>query len=441
MDLYSGNFVLLRSDLPARSGAQLRVTPNGSHVLFAGGSDPSGSLHDDVWQLSSFASLPGAAAPKQLYSDTSASALGFTHTALYFDPFADELLKISYAPQQPEGLTLHARTPFGWEALDDTGQLSACPADDTAGGSLCSLETDWWASVGRIPCAAQSCEGSAGSLTAQSTLSPPVVAADVSDAGIWIVRPHRVEHHAVAEPLTLTLTGSANVSQKALDIAARGATALVATRDGVQLASLGGSGIALSPNLELCGAPFDVEALGEDSWAVMTPLGLAIVGGGLDSELRVLSMSVLVPFGQQGTLVPLDVNPANVWACKLAKKLGHFSGFLKGVTALAPVDGSRLLVSTGEHVFDVRTVQSEAPTLAGVVHLNKPLFALRADASGGRAYGVGHGQKQRPVLDLRGEQVALAGSHSVSSWVQRRDSGTLRLKQQGAFAVLARVVP
>ena len=77
----------------------------------------------------------------------------------------------------------------------------------------------------------------------------------------------------------------------------------------------------------------------------------------------------------------------------------------------------------------------------GVVHLNKPLFALRADASGGRAYGVGYGQKQRPVLDLRGEQIALAGSHSVSGWVQRRDSGTLRLKQQGALAVLARVVP
>ena len=73
--------------------------------------------------------------------------------------------------------------------------------------------------------------------------------------------------------------------------------------------------------------------------------------------------------------------------------------------------------------------------------VDKPLFALRADASGGRAYGVGHGQKQRPILDLRGEQITVAGSHDVGSWVQRRDSGTLRLKQQGAFAVLARVVP
>ncbi len=441
MDLYSGTYALLRSDLPARSRALLSVSPDGSHVLLAGGSDPSGSMHDDVWQLSSFAHFPGAAPPKRLYSDTSASALGFAHTALFFDPFADELLRVAYAPGEPEGLTLRARTPFGWEPLDDTGRIAQCAPEDPTGGKLCALETDWCSSVGRVACGAQNCEGSAGTLVAKAKLSPPAIAADVTDAGVWLARPHRVEHHAVAEPLALALTGSASLAKKALDIAARGTTALVATRRGVQLASLGGNGIELSPNLELCGAPLDVEPLGEDSWAVMTPLGLAIVGGGLNSELRVLSMSVLVPLGQHGKLIPLDLDPAKVWACKLAKKFGHFAGFLKGITELAPVDGSRLLVSTGKHVFDLRTTQGGAPTVAGLVHLKKPLWALRADASGGRAYGVGLGKKHRPVFDLRGERITLAGSHNVASWVKRRDGGTLRLKRHGAFAALARVVP
>ncbi len=441
VDLYSGTTAKLRSDLPARRGAQLSVTPNGSHVLYAGGTDAMGESHDDVWQLASYAAVPGVAAPTRMFADTSAASAGLAQSALAFDPIAAELTRLDFDPALPEALALSERTTHGWQPLDDTGQLMTCQPEDPVGGQLCRLDKSWWSGTGRIPCGGGTCSGAAGELLHETKLLPPIVAADVSDGALWLARPHRVEYRAASEAGSLAAPLGQGLQHKALDIAARGTTALVATRGGVRLASLATGGVSLSPELKLCGAPYDVEALGDDSWAVMTPLGLAIVGGGLDSELRVHSMSLLVPLGPHGKLIPLHVDPSKVWACKLANKFGHFAGFLKGVTAVAAVDGGRVLVANGKHLFDVDTSNSAEPELRGVTHLKKPLSALRADATGGRAYGVGAPPKHRPVFDLRGATVAPNGNHNIRAWVTRRDSGNLRLRRHGAWAQLAWVSP
>ncbi len=76
-----------------------------------------------------------------------------------------------------------------------------------------------------------------------------------------------------------------------------------------------------------------------------------------------------------------------------------------------------------------------------VVYRQEQLSALRADATGGRAYGVGVRKKHRPVFDLRGATVAPSGNHNIRAWVTRRDSGNLRLRRHGAWAQLAWVTP
>ena len=441
LDLYSGTARELRADLPPRRGALLSVTPSGSHVLYAGGFDAAGASHDDVWQLAGPAAPPGEAKPAQLYADTSAASVGLSASALALDPIGGELLRVTYEPTAVEGLALATRTNSGWERLDDTGEVQRCAAQDSPGGKLCSLSAAWWASVGRTACESTSCQGSAGALLGTAKLLPPIVAADVSAEGAWLARPHRVEFVGATEPSTLGATRGAAVHERPWDIAARGATALLTTREGVRLAILEGESVALGEELALCGTPFDVEALAEDTWAVMTTVGLAIVGGGVTTPLRVLSMSLLVPAGPQGTLLALGTDASAEWACKLAKPFAHAAGALKAITALAPVERGRVLVSYGKHVFDVDASNAAEPALRDVLHLKLPLFALRADARGGRAYGLGAGPKHRPIIDLHGEQLVVTGAHDVAHWVMRRDAGALRLGRHGAWAELAWVAP
>lgn len=418
----------------------LSLTPSGSHVLYAGGIDAMGASHDDVWQLASPAAPPGEAKAALLYADTAAASAGLAGTALALDPIGAELLRVAYVPTSDEGLTLATRTDSGWESLDDTGEVQQCAAEDQHGGRLCSLSSAWWSSVGRTGCGSEACGGSAGALLATAKLGPPVIAADVSTAGAWLARPHRVELVETGGE-ALGATHGAAVQDKPLDLAAQGATALFTTRDGVRLAILDSAGLTLSEELELCGTPFDVEPLSEDTWAVMTTVGLAVVGGGVTTPLRVLSMSLLVPAGPHGTLLSLVPDPTTQWACKIAKPFAHAAGALKAITALAPVARGRVLLSYGKHVFDVDASNASAPSLRDVLQLKLPLFALRADERGGRAYGLGPGPKHRPVIDLRGPELALAAQHDITDWVTRRDADRLRLKRHGAWAKLAWVAP
>ena len=432
MDLFSGAYKLLRNDLPSRRGAELRVVPDGSNVLYAGGYDAAGSPHDDVWQLASFAAEPGDFVPKRLYADTTLAPQGLARSALYFDPYANELLRLDFSTAAAGAMEVRTRTPCGWEPFDENGELERCDAGDSLGGRLCELGSNWWSSIGRVPCGQTQCQGGAGVLNHRQKLHPPVVAADVSSSGVWLAEPFRLEHRQALDGQALRVSGSATLADKAIALAARGSRALVATRAGVQLATLSEGGVELSLALPLCGTPVGVEALGESSWAVLTTMGLAIVGGGLDSELRLASMSVLVPSNGGGELIALS---GSCQGPKLKK-----GGALKAFSALAEVAEGKLLVAFGKSLFEVDAANAYQPVLRGSLGLDKALSALRADPEGGRAYGIGQG-KYRPVFDWRGSAFAETGTHALDRWVSRRESGELMLRQQGAFAELAWVTP
>ncbi|MBX3131748.1 MAG: hypothetical protein KF718_33835 [Polyangiaceae bacterium] len=436
VDLHTGQAALLREDLPPRRGARLSVTPSGSHVHLAGGRDASGARHDDVWQLSDFRAVPGDAAPRRLYADTSDRDTFEPRTSpLVYDAVSGDLLQVRFDAAHVQGAALRQRTSFGWESLGEDGMPAACAPGDP-GGNLCPLTTAWWASPGRLPCAGGSCSGSAGAIERTDALGPATLRADADQDGVWLLKAARLERWQRASDGPLMRTASLALPKLARDVAARRGRALVATIDGVHLARDTAGAATLSPRLKLCGSPYRVAAVGDDIWAVATTLGLALVGE-VEGELRVESVSLLLPHG----LTPLPAGPAGELACTLASSLHAVGALLGPTSAFADAGRGRLLLASARHLLDIDVTRPTTPTLRGMIDLSHALSNLRVDTSQQRAYGAGVLPSYDPAFDLRGPTAALAGSHEVASWVKRRDAGAFRVRQVALRTEAAQVVP
>ncbi len=334
------------------------------------------------------------------------------------------------------------RTSSGWEEAAFDGEPAACPANDPDGGRLCRLASEWWASLGRTPCGqpASVCDGSSGALVSVQTLAPPVVDADLDGDSVWLLRPHELQRWTQREGGSPELAAATPIGPKTRALAARDGRVVVATDGGVLLASATESGVELGTEIPLCGPAVAVVALSGQTWAVMTTVGLVLVGGGADQPLRVLSTSVLSPaWGGEALALSSDAQTSSV--CKLAMKLSKVAPVVKAFTALARVTEARLLVGTSSHLFDVDTTNPEAPVVRSALGLSAPVKHLRADARGERAYGVEPGLVHRPVFGLDGNSLEQLGTHVLTSWVTRREAGELRLRVHHQHAELAEVVP
>ncbi len=435
--LFGGPVSLARSDLPVRRGAALSVSPGGERVLYVGGSDASGAKHDDVWHVG-----PGGAATARLFGDTTrASTFELGVTAVVDSVFEGALRALTLDLTRPELVATRLRTARGWQEARVADEGLACAPSDAPGGRLCSLGTDWWSSPGVAPCGAtgNACEGSRGALAASLSLPGHAVAADTDGRSVWVLRDQSIERWSVAGA-TPALIASAALPAKARALSVSAEGAVVATDMGVAKVRAIGATLSLDAPLALCGRPLQMTALGEASWAVVTTVGLAIVGAPAGEPLALQSMSLLVPLSPKP--IALATDPASTALCKKtdANLPGAMVDALAKLVAVAAGD-QRLLVASGPMLFDVGVRDLEHPTLGGQKVIVHPLEALRLDPAGGRAYGVSKHGQHRPVIDLRGAGLALGGNHGVESWVRRRDRGELVVRVQQAQVEIAKVVP
>jgi len=435
--LFGGPVSLVRSDLPPRRGAALSVSPGGERLLYLGGSDASGARHDDVWHVG-----PGAAATARLFGDTTrASTLELGITAVVDSVFEGALRALTLDLTRPELVATRLRTARGWQEARVADEGLACAPTDVLGGRLCSLGTEWWSSPGAVPCGetGNACEGSRGSLAKSGSLPGPAVAADTDGRSVWVLREMSIERWSVTAA-TPALIASAALPAKARALSVNAEGAVVATDAGVTKVRAVGASLSLDAPLALCGRPLQMTALGEASWAVVTTVGLAIVGAPAGESLALQSMSLLVPFSPKP--IALGTDPASTALCKKADTIlpGAMVDALAKLVAVAAGD-QRLLVASGPMLFDVGVRDLDHPTLGGQKVIAHPLEALRIDPAGGRAYGVSKLGQHRPVIDLRGGGLALAGNHGVESWVRRRDRGELVARVLPAQVEIAEVVP
>ncbi len=435
--LFGGPVSLARSDLPARRGAALSVSPGGERILYVGGSDSSGARHDDVWHVG-----PEPAATARLFGDTTrASTLELGITAVVDSVFEGALRALTFDLTRPELVSTRLRTARGWQEGRVADEGLACAPTDVLGGRLCSLGTEWWSSPGVVPCGAtgSACEGSRGSLAASHSLPGPAVAADTERRSVWVLREMSIERWSVTGSAP-ALIASAVLPAKARALSVNAEGAVVATDAGVTKVRAVGAALSLDAALALCGRPLQMTALGEASWAVVTTVGLAIVGAPAGEPLALQSMSLLVPFSPKP--IALGTDPASTALCKKADAIlpGAMVDALAKLVAVAAGD-QRLLVASGPVLFDVGARDLAHPTLGGQKVIVHPLEALRIDPAGGRAYGVSKHGQHRPVIDLRGGGLALAGNHGVESWVRRRDRGELVVRVLPALVEIAKVVP
>ncbi|MBK7585835.1 MAG: hypothetical protein IPI67_37330 [Myxococcales bacterium] len=437
LGLFGGPVSLVRSDLPARRGPALSVSPGGERIIYVGGSDASGARHDDVWHVG-----PGAAATARLFGDTTrASTLELGITAVVDSVFEGALRALTLDLTRPELVATRLRAARGWQEARVADEGLACAPTDALGGRLCPLGTEWWSSPGAVPCGAtgNACEGSRGSLAASLSLPGSAVAADTDGRSVWLLRDKSIERWSVAGS-TPALIASAVLPAKARALSINPEGAVVATDAGVTMVRAIGAALSLDAPLALCGRPLEMTALGEASWAVVTTVGLAIVGAPAGEPLALQSMSLLVPLSPKP--IALGTDPASTALCKKADAIlpGAMVDALAKLVAVAAGE-QRLLVASGPMLFDVGVRDLAHPTLGGQKVIVHPLEALRVDPAGGRAYGVSKHGQHRPVIDLRGGGLALAGSHGVESWVRRRDRGELVVRVLPAQVEIAKVVP
>ncbi|MBI3204961.1 MAG: hypothetical protein HYZ29_25720 [Myxococcales bacterium] len=435
--LFGGPVSLARSDLPARRGAALSVSPGGERILYLGGSDASGAKHDDVWHVG-----PGGAATARLFGDTTrASTLELGTTAVVDSVFEGALRALSLDLTRPELVATRLRTARGWQEARVADEGLACAPTDILGGKLCSLGTESWSNPGAVPCGAaeSACEGSRGGLAASVTLPGPAIAADTEGHSVWVLRGESLERWSVAGS-TPALIASAALPAKARALSVDAEGAVVATDAGVAKVRAIGAALSLDAPLALRGRPLQMTALSETSWAVVTTVGLAIIGPGAGEPLTLRSMSLLVPLSPKP--IALGTDAASTALCKKADAVipGPMVDALAKVVAVAAGD-QRLLVASGLMLFDVGVRDLGHPTLGGQKVIVHPLEALRIDRAGGRAYGVSKHGQHRPVIDLRGAGLAVTGSHGVESWVRRRDRGELVVRVHQAQVEIAKVVP
>ncbi len=448
IDLQGAGTSLLREDLPARRQAQLQVAPSGQSVLLVGGIDPLNLRHDDAWQLSLAGLPPREFVPVRKFADTSRAAdFDPRTTALVADPYGSDLTAVTFDPVSPTKSATLVRTHTGWQPAAPNGEPLACAASDATGGELCAIGSEWWGGPGRRPCnaATNTCEGSGGALLGSATIPglKPVDAADIDAASVWIARGKSLERWAVDADLKPSLADSVQLTSKPRDVRAQGGNALVATKNGVQLARGGPNGFEVSPTVPLCGRALHIEPAGDNVWAVATSVGLALLGDSGDGNLSLLSMSLLLPFApQHHELLPLEIEPSSIQACINATAWlpTWVENAIANVTQLAAARPGQLLMASGPRLFllDIMDPAVPAVTLrAGVPH---PVRALRFDALGQRAYGQHHGTHKSFIADLRNGALSVTAGHTVPDWVERREAGDLALRvTKWRRAELARV--
>lgn len=446
VDIFSGAATKVAEGLPARRDAEL--APGSARTLmYVGGADVSGTHHDDAWRVP-----VGSASGRvtQLFADTpDAATFDASTTAVAVAPGGDRVLRWTLDDSAASRVTASVRTDMGWTPLDLTESAPAldCAPDDPLGGKLCAGGPAWWAGVGRHACSTTSgggaCGAASGTLRAlQSIPGRGVVAAGVEDGRIWVLGTHALElwtWNDDGSGLNVTRTGRVPIAERAWSLAVGSGTALVATDDGVRLARATSQRIDLGGEVLLCGAPTAAARLGESTWAVATTLGVELLGLDDTGALVVLSRSLLVPDGHGGAHAWPGV-PAGV--CRGLRHLlpPIVAGWLREHTALAPVAPSRLLLASGALLYDLDTRDLHAPVARSSLGLDRPLIALRADAVGGRAYGVAAGCREAPVFDLRGAALVEADDeHDVAGWVQRDDAGQVSLRVDRGRAQVAEV--
>ena len=415
VDLFGSQTVPVGAGLPSRDGARLQATLGGQSLVLAGGRDPAGKSHDDVWLLPLSGSSAGLA--RLVRADTVLSPqFEPKRTFILASDEASELRSVAVDTTRPALSDNRTRTDAGWTQTTARGVPYPAPiCAGGAGGELCAPTNDWWATAGARACEApQVCQGNPGVLLGETLLPDHRRAFALDGAALWVATTKGLTLWSVA-PSSATAIQVGQVSlERVRAIAAAHGVAVVATRDGVRIVAPSSVGLEVGPVLHLCGQPRAVSSLGAATWAVTTTAGVVVVA----AQSKVLSVVDTL------SLFMEDAAGGNPSAerCQQLEDQSLEEEFDGDRTAMASVDPSRFLVFRDKRLFDIGLHGGRSlfvrRTAAAILPAERR--ALRVQADGSRAY-LGGGDAAR-VVNLRSPTLVIGPTSAGSEWVRRQDA-------------------
>ncbi len=223
---------------------------------------------------------------------------------------------------------------------------------------------------------------------------------------------------------------------RAHDVAAGQDGALIATDAGFVWIASRAANATLTP---ACGEALRVASLGPRRWAGVTTVGIVAISTESGAPV-VTSEALLLPReGDSGLeLTNLPAGAAGRLLCLASERaLGRRAvDRLAEATSLEGIGADSVLVGRGPLLARLR-LGGDAFELTGWLAVPGGLDALRFDAAGQRAYGVG-GHTER-VFDLRDGGLGASSGAGVGAWIRRRDVGDTSLLLGPSLVRMARV--
>ena len=446
IDIHGREATALPAALPARTEAKLVLSTDRSALLLVGGADRAGQLHDDVWSLPiPMGDQPWGAAKRARPDSANPHLVSSAAAVVTGSADGAELRAWATAVGDGAGLvTPLMRTDRGWLELDAQGVpvAATCPEGDVNGGQLCRVNDAWWASAGTSACSDAPepgrCEGTTGELLFEASLHTQRIVVDAVTDGstVWVLTRsslHRLRADATGQLHELAVAQLATTGRA---LATSAPQVLIGTDDGVHVVEMRDGSLVVGPERELCGRPLRIVPVAGSLWAVSTTLGTAVVSTGFPGAPVVLSTSMVLPIPSgTGSTYPLPTEGAALQACRdVDKLLGEGAvTVLAELSALAAASSKRVLVVRGPFVVELDVSDARLPVAQHTVDTGTALRWLRVDMIGERAYGLGVGlpSHRKPVLDLRGGGLHLAGQHDIPKWVRRSDARRLSVDVLG----------
>ena len=279
----------------------------GRGMIYAGGTDATGTAHNDVWSL-----RVGLESPTRVAQDNSALpsiaagsllfASGYSGRAFWWrgpELRSDETIHQDVRVVQNGGWTTANR-----QTLEPAPQT--CPNGSNA--ALCGTGADWWRAPGSV-CGAASCVPQSAEPSAVTMALPGVGANDfaLDGSSLWVTRGTKLERWSLTASGAPVLTDTVNLGVNVRGVAVDSGTIGLATDAGFRrVSSVQGVYAPVGQAIRVCGQAVDVVPVGQGRWLVLTHLGIALIQPAAGGSVALASDVVL-----EKTLSGWQLKPAS----------------------------------------------------------------------------------------------------------------------------------